>query len=144
MSCNKIQPAVITASLAAGSTASPFQYVVNISQRLCYPSCVSRVPVFAPQFSLVSVTQVGTGLYMATIQVQGVISYEPCNGGCGCTKLQTVSQTFTIPIASTTAPTVTIAAGSTVNNIAASDCQICSRSFVSETPMTVTVATAAA
>lgn len=111
---------------------------------MCYPTCVDQVPVFAPQFSLVSVTQVSTGVYMATIQVQGIISYVPCNGGCGCTKTQPVSQTFTIPIASATAPTVTIAAGGTVNNVSASACQTCSRSFVSETPIAVTVSTAAA
>lgn len=144
MSCNKVQPAVITASLAAGSTASPYQYAVNISQRLCYPTCVDQVPVFAPQFSLVSVSQVSTGVYMATIQVQGIISYIPCNGGCGCTKTQPVSQTFTIPIASATAPTVKIDSGSTVNSVSASACQTCSRAFVSETPLAVTVSTAAA
>ena len=141
-SCNKIQPAVITPTLAAGSVASPYFWEVNISQRLCYPTCADVTPVFSPQFSLVSVTPVGTGQYMATIQVQGIISYVPCNGSCGCTKQQPISQEFTIPIASTTAPTVTIAAGASVNSVAASGCQTCSRSFVSETPLTVTVTTA--
>lgn len=144
MECNnKIQSAVITPVLAAGSTASPYFFEVNITQRLCYKTCATSVPVFAPQFSLVSVTAVGTGQYMATIQVQGIISYVPCNGGC-CTKQQPLSQEFTIPIASATAPTVTIAAGASVNSMSASDCQMCSRTFVSETPLTITVTTAAA
>lgn len=142
MSCNKVQPAIITPVLAAGSTTSPYQYTINISQRLCYPTCVDTVPVFTPQFSLVSVTEVSTGLYMATIQVQGIISYVPCNGGCGCTKTQPLSQQFTIPIASATAPTVTIAAGTTTNSVAGAACQTCSRAFVSETGLAVTVATA--
>ena len=142
MSCNTIQPAIITPVLAAGSATSPYQYTINISQRLCYPTCVDTVPVFAPQFSLVSVTEVSTGLYMATIQVQGIISYVPCNGGCGCTKTQPLSQQFTIPIASATAPTVTIAARTTTNNVAGAACQTCSRNFVSETGLAVTVATA--
>lgn len=136
----KIQSAVITPILAAGSTASPYFYQVNITQRLCYPACVDDTPVFAPQFQLVGTTQVGTGQYVVTIRVQGIISYVQCGGGCGCTKQQPLSQDFTIPIASTTAPTVTIASGTTVNNIAATACQPCSRTFVSETPLTLTVA----
>lgn len=136
----KIQSAVITPILAAGSTASPYFYQVNITQRLCYPACVDDTPVFAPQFQLVGTTQVGTGQYVVTIRVQGIISYVQCGGGCGCTKQQPLSQDFTIPIASTTAPTVTVASGTTVNNIAATACQPCSRTFVSETPLTLTVA----
>lgn len=145
MNCNnKIQPATITPQLAAGSTASPFFYEVNISQRLCHRACVDNVPVFNPRFSLKSVAQVGTGQYVATIHVEGIISYVPCGGGCGCTKQQPLSQDFTIPIVSASTPIVTIVQGAEVNAIAASACQPCSRSFVSETPLTVTVTTAAA
>ena len=142
--CNKVQPAVITPTLAAGSVSSPYFWEVNISQRLCFPTCVENAPVFSPQFSLVSVVPVGTDQYMATIKVQGIISYVPCNGGCCCTKQQPLSQVFTIPIYATGTPTVTISAGASVNSISASGCQSCSRSFVSETPLTVTVTTAAA
>lgn len=146
MSCNKIQPAVITAELAAGSTASPYQYTINISQRLCHPVCTSNIPVFMPQFSVVgSPMLIGTNLYVVEVQAQGTINYTPFNS-CGCCdKTQTINQTFNIKFVSTTAPTsVTIAAGSTVNSIAAVSCQPCSRAFVSETPLTVTVTTAAA
>ena len=66
-----------------------------------------------------------------------------CNGGCGCTKQQPLSQDFTIPIQSASTPTVTIEQGAAMNAVAASACQPCSRTFVSETPITVTVATAA-
>ena len=137
---NKIQSAVITPVLAAGSTASPYFYQVNITQRLCYPACADEMPVFNPQFQLVSTTLVGTGQYVATIRVQGIISYVQCGGGCGCTKTQPLVQEFTIPIASATAPTVTIAQGASVNAVATSDCKPCSRTFVSETPLTITVA----
>ena len=92
MSCNKIQAAVITPVLAAGSVASPYFYEVNITQRLCYPTCADNTPVFNPQFSLKSLSQVGTGRYVATVHVEGIISYVPCNGGCGCTKQQPLSQ----------------------------------------------------
>lgn len=137
---NKIQAPVITPVLAAGSTASPYYYQVNITQRLCFPTCAENTPVFAPQFALVGIAQVGTGQYAATIRVQGIISYVPCNGGCGCTKSQPLSGTFTIPIASATAPTaVTIAAGATANAVSTTACQQCSRTFVSETPLSVTV-----
>lgn len=138
---SKIQSAVITPVLAAGSTTSPYYYLLNITQRLCFPTCADNTPVFTPQFTLVGVTQVGTGQYIATIRVQGIISYVPCNGGCCCTKTQPLSQEFTIPIASATAPTsVTVVAGNTINSVAATSCNPCSRTFVSETPLTITVA----
>ena len=138
---NKIQSAVITPVLAAGSTTSPYYYLLNITQRLCFPTCADNTPVFTPQFTLVGTTQVGTGQYIATIRVQGIISYVPCNGGCCCTKTQPLSQECTIPIASATAPTsVTVVAGNTINSVAATSCNPCSRTFVSETPLTITVA----
>lgn len=136
---NKIAPAIITPVLAAGSVASPYFFEVNISQRLCFPSCADNTPVFDPKFSLKSLSQVGDGQYVATVHVEGIISYVPCGGGCGCTKTQPLSQDFTIPIASTTAPAVSIAQGATANAVAASACQPCSRAFVSETPLTITV-----
>ena len=139
--CNKIQPAVITPVLALGSVASPYFVQVNISQRLCFPTCVDNVPVFNPRFSVKSVAQVGTSQYVATLHVEGIISYVQCNGGCNCTKQQPLSQDFTVPISKTgTAPVLTLAQGSSVNTVAASGCQTCSRSFVSETPLNITVA----
>lgn len=137
---NKIQSANITATLAAGSTTSPYSYLVNVTQRLCYPTCVDVTPVFLPQYSLVSTTLVSEGLYSVTINVQGAINYVPCNGGCACTKSQPLNQNFTILIASATVPTITIAQGATTNAVSATACQSCSRTFVSETPLTVTVA----
>ena len=138
--CNKIQPAVITPVLALGSSASPYFLQVNITQWLCFQTCVEQTPVFSPSFSLLGVSQVGVSQYIATIRVEGIISYVPCNGGCECTKQQPLSQEFTVPIASTGTPTVTIEKGATVNAMAASGCQRCSRQFVSETPLTITVA----
>jgi hypothetical protein len=137
---NKIQSAVITPVLAAGSVASPYFYQINITQRLCYPACADELPVFAPQFQLMGVTLVGTGQYVATIRVQGIISYVQCGGGCNCTKQQPLVQEFQIPIASATAPTVTITPGTTVNAISAAACQPCSRTLASDTPLTITVA----
>lgn len=136
---NKIQSANITATLAAGSTTSPYSYLVNLTQRLCYPTCVETTPVFLPQYSLVSTSLVSAGLYAVTINVQGVISYVLCGGGCGCTKTQPLNQNFTILIASATVPTIAIASGATNNAVSATACQPCSRTFVSETPLTVTV-----
>lgn len=138
---NKVHPATITPVLAAGSVASPYFVQVNISQRLCKKTCVGRTPVFAPQFSLVEFDNVGTGQYVATIHVEGIIAYTPCDTNGCCDKSQVLSQDFTIPFASATAPTsVTITAGVTVNAISAAPCQRCSRSFVSETPLTLTIA----
>lgn len=130
----------ITATLAAGSVASPYQYLINITQKLCKPSCVEQTPVFAPVFSLVGITQVGVGQFLATIHVEGVISYVPCDGNVCCTKSQLISQDFTIPIAATTVTTVTLAKGTTINTIAGAPCKKCSRNFVSESPLVATVA----
>lgn len=145
MSCNcnlnKIQPAVITPVLALGSVASPYFVQVQIAQRLCFATCVESVPVFAPRFSVKSVVQVAPTQYVATVHVEGIISYVPCRGGCCCTKQQPLSQDFTIPISKTgTAPVVTITQGASVNVVSASGCASCSRSFLSETPLTITVA----
>ena len=138
---NKVHPATITPVLAAGSVASPFFVQVNISQRLCKKTCVGRTPVFAPQFSLVGFDNVGTVQYVATIHVEGIIGYTPCETDGCCDKSQVLSQDFTVPFTSATAPTsVTVLAGATVNTISAAPCQRCSRSFVSETPLTITVA----
>ncbi len=55
-------------------------------------------------------------------------------------KSQPLNGTCTIPIASATAPTaVTITAGATVNAVSTSACQQCSRTFVSETPLSIAV-----
>ena len=141
MSCNKTHSAKITPVLAAGSVASPYFFQVNISQRLYTPVCVDDIPVFAPSYLLKGFSEVGTGQYIATIHVEGIISYDPCGSSGCCSKQQNVSQDFTIPFASTAAPTsVTIAAGVSVNSISATACQKCSRDFVSETPITLTIA----
>lgn len=136
---NRIPAASITPVLAAGSVASPYFWQVNITQKLCHLTCAEATPVFAPQFSLRSVAQVGTGQYVATIHIEGIVSYLPCNGSC-CTKQQPISQDFTIPIASATAPTITIAQGTSVNAVIATARNSCTRTFVSETPLTITVA----
>lgn len=141
MSCNKINSASITATLAAGSVASPYFFQVQIAQRLCNPACAEQVPVFAPTFSVKSASLVGTGQCVATVHVEGTISYIPCGKNVCCSKSQVLSQDFTIPFASATAPTsVTITKGTTVNAISTSPCQTCSRNFLSETPITLTIA----
>lgn len=141
---SNVNAAVITPVLAAGSTVSPYLYSINITQRLCSSACSEGNVIFAPQFSVESVSSVGEGTYVATCRVQGLISYVPCGKTSCCGKSQPLSQTFTIPFSSTAAPTsVTIApVGATVNTIATSPCQTCSRTLVSETPVSVTVATA--
>ena len=139
MSC--VNSAIITPVLAAGSTTSPYTYLINVTQRLCSACCVDTPPVFAPQFTLVGYSALGGTAYAATVQVQGIISYKACGSNCCCFKQQPLSQTFTIPFESATAPTnVAIeAAGGTINVISAAPCQNCSRSFVSETPLSISV-----
>ena len=137
---NKIQPALITFTPALGSTASPYAGMVNITQRLCFSCCADSTPVFQPLFSVKSIAPAGTNLYAVTIHVEGIISYVPCNGGCCCTKQQPLSQDFPVVISSATVPTVTLAQEASINALAATPCQPCSRTFVSDTPITLTVA----
>jgi hypothetical protein len=148
MSCNcsnQIQPPIINATLAAGSTASPYYVLCNISQRLCFKTCADNTPVFAPRFSVLSFSKVGTAQYVATVHVEGIISYVPCNGDCCCTKQQPLSTNFTIPFYTTTTPvTVSVTQGVTINDVAVSGCQTCSRAFVSETPLALTASSTAA
>lgn len=136
---SKIQPALITFTPALGSTASPYAGLVNITQRLCFNCCTDTTPVFQPRFSVKSVAPAGTDLYAVTLHVEGVIAYVPCNGGCGCTKMQPLSQDFPVVISSTTVPTVTLEQGASINDLSATACQNCSRTFVSDTPLTLTV-----
>lgn len=136
----KQNSAIITATLAAGSVTSPYFVEVNLSQRLCSPTCVDRTPVFNPSYSFVSISNVGTSQYVVTIHVEGVIAYIPCGGNLCNTRTQLISQDFTIPLYSATEPTaVTIGAGTTVNKVTQVGCQNCTRDFVSETPITITV-----
>jgi hypothetical protein len=140
--CNKIKAPVITPTLAAGSTASPYYVNCNITQQLCYNTCISDVPVFAPAFSLKQVISVGAGQYVAVVSVAGIISYVRCgNGGCSCCMQQPIAAEFTIPFASATTPTsVTVSQGSCINAMAVTGCADCSKTFVSECPLTLTVA----
>ena len=139
--CKKTNAAVITPVLAAGSVTSPYYVQAKITKKLCKRVCVNEIPVFAPAFSVVSVNVVATGQYVATIHVEGSVTYNPCNG-CGCAaEVEIVSQNFTVPIASATAPTsVTISTGVSVNSIVVDGCETCGANFKSETPLTITVA----
>ena len=132
---------IITSVLAAGSTTSPYLFQVNLTRRLCQCTCADSSPVFTPSFSVVGFSQVSTNGYVATIRMQGVIVYTPCGSGDCCTKTEVVNQEFTIPFVSATAPTsVTVSQATSVNNVDAPACRACGRIFVSETPITLTVA----
>ena len=134
-------PACIMATLAVGATATAPYYDVNITQQLCAPSCVDETPVFNPQFSVKSIANVGTSQYLITIHVEGVISYVPCNCGSCCTRSQVVSQDFTIPVFSATAITsVTTSLGSVKNRLVKVACCSCSKTFVCDAPLTLTIA----
>jgi hypothetical protein len=139
--CKKTNVAVITPVLAAGSVASPYYVQAKITKKLCKRVCVNEIPVFAPVFSVLSASNVGTGQYVVTIHVEGSVTYNPCHGCCCAAEVEIISQNFTIPISSATDPTsVTIEAGASVNSIVADGCETCSANFKSETPLTITVA----
>jgi hypothetical protein len=130
----------ITTTLALGSIDSPYYVQAKIEHRLCAPVCVSQVPIFNPIFSVVSFAEVGSGQYVATIRVEGVVYYNPCEGNTCATRMSTINETFPIPFTSTTAPTsVTISAGTVTNSLVAT-CQNYTRDFVSDVPINLTVA----
>lgn len=135
-------PAIIHATLAVGASATAPYYDVNITQRLCHSACCDETPVFVPVFSIKKVEAVGTSQYLITLHVEGTISYMPCGCGCCATRTQLVSQDFTIPVFSATAVTgATVTAGSSANAITKMPCQQCSRTFVSDTPLTIAITT---
>lgn len=134
-------PAIIVANLAAGSYSTPYLYDVEIAQRLCVEACADEVPVFAPVFTLKSVAAGGvTGLWIATLHVEGVVSYIPCGCGSCATKVQVISQDFTLPIKASAEPTLTLTQGTTSNGILRNTCSRCSRTFVSDTGLSIAVA----
>nr|DAL54156.1 MAG TPA_asm: hypothetical protein [Caudoviricetes sp.] len=134
-------PANITATLAVGATATAPYYDVNITQQLCTPACVDETPVFAPKISVKSIANVGTSQYLVVLHVEGVINYIPCNCGTCCTRSQVISQDFTIPVFSATAiNSVTPAIGAIQNGIAKISCCLCSKTFVSDVPLTLIIA----
>lgn len=136
-------PATIHATLAVGASITAPYFDVNIAQELCSPACADDTPVFAPQFSVASVEEVGTNQYLVKIHVEGIISYMPCGCGCCNTKTQVVSQDFDVPFFSATKITwATLTPGSTYNSIIKQSCKTCSTSFVSDTPLTVAPVTA--
>lgn len=133
-------PAHITATLAVGATATAPYYDVNITQQLCTPACVDENPVFSPTFTVKSIANVGTSQYLVVLHVEGVINYVPCNCGSCCTRSQVVSQDFTIPVFSATPiGSVTPSIGAVQNGIARIACCSCSKTFVSDVPLTLTI-----
>ena len=132
-------PAIITATLAVGATATAPYYDVNITQQLCTPACVDETPVFTPSFSVKSIAKVGTSQYLVVLHVEGVINYVPCNCSTCCTRSQVVSQDFTIPVFSATAIN-SVTLGAVQNGIARIACCSCSKTFVSDVPLTLTIA----
>ena len=137
----KITSAIITPVLAAGSTTSPYLFQVNITQRLCHSSCIGLQPSFFPVFSFKEISKVADNQYMVRVHLEGTIVYVPCDGNECCTKGQLISQDFSIPVASVNTPTsVTVEGGTPVNAIVGQPCQKCSRTFVSEAPLSLTIA----
>ena len=133
--------AIITASLAAGSTAAAPFYDVNIKRQLPSKTCVASAPVFAPAFSVLSVTPVGESQHEILVHVSGTINYHGCRQ-CEATQV-VVSQSFLIPVYSATAiESATITAGVPQNRMIPNGCKPCSTQFESNIPITVAITTA--
>lgn len=132
----------ISTTLAAGSVASPYFYDARITKQLCSKTCAKTPPVFAPTFSVVSTTNVGTGQYEVICNVSGVITYTPC-GSCSCNaKSQLVNENFVLPLYSATAPTAVTISGSTIaTSIQTTGCSNCGNVMNTDCALTLTVTT---
>ena len=132
---------IVKMELAAGSVASPYYYEMEITHQLCRSACADSVPLFSPTVSVVSTQSVGTSQYLITLAVEGVLHYTPCNG-CDCAvKAETINENIVVPLYSETAPTsVTLVQGTVVNTLQTEPCKNCSNEFVSNVPLTLTVA----
>lgn len=120
----------ITAVLAAGSTDSPYTYLVTITQPVC--GNVDGV-IFTPQITYVQNVAAGEGAYLVTLRAEGVATF----GGCA-TRSAVIAQNFNILVVSATAPTaVTLAQGATTNTITSS---ACGNTMTSNTAIAVTIA----
>lgn len=129
----------ITTQLAAGSAASPYFIVATMRLGLCRETCADNPPVFNPSVAVVSTSEVGTGQYLVTLSMQGVVSYTPC-GACSASAVN-INETFTVAVAADAAPTsVTVASATTQNTIEHQPCQQCGSILVSLTPLTLTIA----
>lgn len=139
----KTIPALIHATFGAGKNSSPYYYDVNITQTLCQAACCDDKPIFKPQFSVVSLEEVGTGQFIVNVHVEGAVSYIPCGCGSCATRTQNISQDFSIPVYSATALTgASISVGTTQNYMAKEPCCQYSKTFVSDTPISLSVTTA--
>lgn len=140
----KTIPAIIVATMAAGKTSSPYLYNVGIAQQLCEPTCVDEKPVFTPVFSVADISSAGlTNMYNVTVHVEGVVNYTPCYCSTCCTRPQIISQDFVIPIYSTTAVSnVTLSSGTPSNGVVKHSCCNCSKTFVCDVALSLTVVTA--
>lgn len=138
-------PAIITATLALGATTTAPYYDINITQHLCAPACVDETPVFLPKFTIKSIANVGLSQYIIVVHIEGVVNYIPCNCGSCCTRSQVISQDFTIPVYSAnTITAVAVTMGTAQNGIARISCCDCSRTFVSDCPLTLAITTTTA
>lgn len=78
--------------------------------------------------------------YLVVMHADGVINYVPFNCGTCCTRFHVVSQDFTIPVFSATAITaVAVSVGAIQNGIARVACCSCSKTFVCDAPLTLTI-----
>lgn len=132
---------IITPVLAAGSTASPYNYQINVQRTLCQRACSAQTPLYQPTISLLGFSQAGAGTYRAKLRIDGLVSYKPCGAGDCCTRNELISESFVIPFDSTTTPTsVSVTTGTAVTRIVPEGCDTCSRNMVSDVPMILTIA----
>ena len=118
MPCYNGQTHVNTVIPFPGATATAATYVVDLTHYFCGNRKVcanSAFPIAANlNYQVLSVDEVGKGVYNATIFVTGQISYKPYRNGCNscgcednCYRTDNVWATISVPVTSADTPTIT-------------------------------------
>lgn len=116
--CNNGSTFINTCIPVPGATATDADYVIELTHYLCGNRKVcanSAFPIAATlNYQVLSIDDVGNGVYNANIFITGQVSYKPyrCgNNACGCEdncyRNDNVWATVSVPVTSETMPTIT-------------------------------------
>ena len=118
MSCNNGETFINTLVPVPGATAEQASYVLDITHFLCGNRKVcasSAFPIAANlNYQVLSVDELGKGVYNANIFITGQVSYKPYRNGnnaCGCEdncyRMDNIWVSLSVPVTTADTPTIT-------------------------------------
>ena len=118
MSCNNGETYVNTLVPVPGATAEQASYSLDLTHTLCGNRRVcanSAFPIAANlNYQVLSVDELGKGVYNANIFITGQVSYKPYRNGsnyCGCEdncyKTDNIWVSLSVPVTTADVPTIT-------------------------------------